>query len=427
MSGERKKADGSSDKRRELTDESSKESVEEFLGKLFEGVSEEDEPTPPRENPLAIKLKARIKKQGPITLHDYMEAVLTDPEFGYYIVRDPFGTTGDFITAPDVCQIFGELLGLWCVHVWAELGQPKGCKLIELGPGRGALMSDALRAASLVPEFLNSIEVHFVETSPALRAEQEQRIRSEARDHGREIPKLFWHDRLEDVPQGPTFLLANEFLDALPIRQYQFNKGQWFERMVGVDEAGSFTYSIANEPCSSPERLPIVKKQAVDGDFLELSPASKAVIEEMGRRASAHPFAGLLIDYGYDEPAYGDSFQAIKNHQFSDPLSDPGLADVTAHVDFSAVLQVATRIGLAVEGSVTQRDFLISLGVRERAAQLMQSQENMISAQQFMTGLQRLIDPDQMGSLFKVVAITGVDQPRVPGFDHRSDLESDLS
>ena len=423
MSGERKKADAPSEKAQGL----SEKSVEEFLGKLFEGASGEDESSPSIENPLAVKLKARIKRQGPITLHDYMEAVLTDPEFGYYIVRDPFGTGGDFITAPDVCQIFGELLGLWCVHVWAELGQPKDCKLVELGPGRGALMSDALRAASLVPEFLNSVEVHFVETSPALRAEQEQRIRSEAREHGREIPKLFWHDRLEDVPQGPTFLLANEFLDALPIRQYQFNKGQWFERMIGVDKTGSFSYLLADEPCSQPDLLPSVRSKPVEGDFVETRPASKMVIEEMGNRARTHPFAGLIIDYGYGEVAYGDSFQAIKNHQFTDPLSDPGLADVTAHVDFSSLLQTAKKIGLASDGPITQREFLICLGVRERAAQLMQSQENMISAQQFMTGLQRLIDPDQMGTLFKVAAITGANQPRVPGFDHRCDLESDLA
>ena len=194
MSGKRTKGD-------DLTD-GGEGSVEELLGEFFDSVSAQQASKPRTDTQLALKLKARIEQHGPLSLHDYMQACLADPEFGYYIVRDPFGTGGDFITAPDVCQIFGELLGLWCVHVWAQLGQPKNCKLIELGPGRGALMSDALRAATLVPEFLQSIEVHFVETSKALREQQEQRITAQAKEHGRELPNLFWHDRLRRCSPG---------------------------------------------------------------------------------------------------------------------------------------------------------------------------------------------------------------------------------
>ena len=347
-----------------------------------------------------------------------MQACLGDPEFGYYIAREPFGLSGDFITAPDVCQIFGELLGLWCVQVWSELGQPDNCKLIELGPGRGALMSDALRAASLVPEFLQSVEVHFVETSKALRAQQEQLIKAQAKEHGRKLPQLFWHDKLADVPPGPSFLLANEFLDALPIRQYQFKHGAWFERLVGLDETGAFTYLLADQASDNPDDLSLMPSAPVDGDFLETRPATKRLLKQIAKRASTHPFNGLFIDYGYDTRAFGDSFQAIKNHQFSDPLSDQGLADVTAHVDFASLVQTAKELGLKVAGPVTQRDFLIALGVQERAAQLMQAQENIMDAGQFMTGLQRLIEPDQMGSLFKVVALSAARASKgSPGFE----------
>ena len=287
MSGKRKKGG-------DLTDKGD-DRVEELLGKLFEGRGAQQASKPltdhqMADSQLAIKLKAQIAQQGPLTLHDYMQACLGDPEFGYYIARDPFGLSGDFITAPDVCQIFGELLGLWCVQVWAELGQPGNCKLIELGPGRGALMSDALRAASLMPEFLQSVEVHFVETSKALRAEQEQLIKAQAKEHGRELPQLFWHDRLADVPPGPSFLLANEFLDALPIRQYQFKHGAWFERLVGLDETGAFTYLLADQASNNPDDLSLMPSAPVDGDFLETRPATKRLLKQIVKRASTHSF-----------------------------------------------------------------------------------------------------------------------------------------
>ncbi len=409
MSGKRKKGG-------DLTDKGDGR-VEEVLGKFFEGVSAQQASKANVESPLAIKLKARIEQQGPLTLHDYMQACLGDPEFGYYIARDPFGLSGDFITAPDVCQIFGELLGLWCVQVWTQLGQPSSCKLIELGPGRGALMSDALRAAALVPEFLQSVEVHFVETSKALRAEQKHRITSQAKEHGRELPQLFWHDRLQDVPPGPSLLLANEFLDALPIRQYQFKLGAWFERLVGLGDTGAFIYVLAEHPSNNPDDLSLMQRAPVDGDVLETRPATKALLKQIAKRASTHAFHGLFVDYGYGKRAFGDSFQAIKNHQFADPLRDQGLADLTAHVDFSSLVQTADELGLNISGPVTQRDFLIALGVQERAAQLMQAQENLSGAEQFMTGLQRLIDPDQMGSLFKVVALAAPGQAKGPGFE----------
>ncbi len=409
MSGKRKKGS-------DLTD-GGDDSVEQLLGKIYEGVSARQAIGQGGDTLLAMKLKTRIEQEGPLTLHDYMQACLGDPEFGYYIASEPFGAHGDFITAPDVCQIFGELLGLWCVQVWNELGKPSSCKLIELGPGRGALMSDALRAASLVPEFLQSVEVHFVETSKALRAEQKRRITSQAAEHGRELTQLFWHDRLQDVPPGPSLLLANEFLDALPIRQYQFKLGAWFERLVGLDDTGAFTYVLAQYPSNDPDDLSLMQRAPAEGDVLATRPATKALLKEITKRASTHPFHGLFVDYGYGKRAFGGSFQAIKNHQFADPLRDQGLVDLTAHVDFSSLVQIANELKLEASGPVTQRDFLIALGVRERAAQLMQAQENISGAEQFMTGLQRLIDPDQMGSLFKVVALYGAGQVKGPGFE----------
>jgi len=382
-----------------------------------------EEETPPeeedeQESPLAEKLRARILANGPISLHDYMDACLSDPEHGYYRAREPFGLGGDFITAPDICQAFGELIGLWCVHVWAELGSPANVRLVELGPGRGALMSDALRAASLVPPFLEAVDVHMVETSPALRKAQAERIEGEAEDHGRKIPKLHWHDSLDDVPHGPTLLIGNEFLDALPIRQLVFHDGCWRERHIGLDEAQTgFIYELDPQPFTELSLLPPVGASARQGDIIELRPAQGAVIASMKTRAREHAFSGLLIDYGHTGPAFGDTFQAVRDHQHVDPLQTPGLADLTAHVDFSEVARQAGELGLETIGPVTQRDFLLSLGIRERAGQLMESMENIHSAHGFMTGLQRLIDPEQMGHLFKVVAISGKGQPQAPGFE----------
>ena len=406
-------------------EEDDEPSVEEFLGRLFAGETFEEEDERQADNLLARKLRGRIRAQGPMSLHDYMQSCLADPDHGYYLVREAFGNAGDFITAPDICQIFGELLGLWCVHVWAELGQPQDCKLIELGPGRGTLMSDALRAMSLVPQFVQSIEVHFVETSKALRKVQKELIEGQAKEQGRALPELFWHDDFSTVPQGPSFLIANEFLDALPIRQFQMKGGQWFERVVTLDETGAFAYGLADAPLQDLDILPPVHQEAGEGAFVEFCPAMRELVAQIGKRAQSHPFAGVLIDYGYAKPALGETFQAIRDHKFTDPLQEPGLADVTAHVDFSRLCALAKGQGLAVSGPVTQRDFLIALGVRERAAQLMQGMENMMAAHQFITGFQRLIDHDKMGDLFKVAGLSGMGQPVLPGFERAKAREDE--
>jgi NADH dehydrogenase [ubiquinone] 1 alpha subcomplex assembly factor 7 len=384
---------------------------------LLFGLGDDDEEDGEGEGALAVRLRERLRAHGPISLHDYMDACLADPDFGYYRVRQPFGLSGDFITAPDICQAFGELLGLWCVHVWAELGQPAGVRLIELGPGRGALMSDALRAAYLVPPFLDAVSVHLVETSPSLREAQAERIRAEARDHQRPIPELHWHDRLEDVPEGPSLVIANEFVDALPIRQFQLTGDRWHERMVALDDAGRFVYALAAEPLDDTSLLPPAQASAKEGDLIELRPGQSNLIGALAARAGRAPLAGLIIDYGYSQPALGDSFQAVRAHDYADPLQHPGLCDLTAHVDFSELKRHATAAGLATHGPVSQRDFLVALGIRERAAQLMQSMESIQQAHRFVSGLQRLIEPKEMGTLFKAMALTGADQPPVPGFE----------
>jgi NADH dehydrogenase [ubiquinone] 1 alpha subcomplex assembly factor 7 len=375
------------------------------------------------ENELAAILRRRIASEGPLSLHDYMQACLYHPKHGYYMSRQPFGAGGDFITAPDVSQIFGELLGLWCAHVWSELDQPANCRLIELGPGRGALMSDALRAASLVPQFLRSVKVEMIETSPALRAAQEERIRGEALEHGREPPPLSWRERLEDAPaDGPCFIIANEFLDALPIRQFERRGGEWRERMVTLDEDGAFAYVLDERP--PDERLlpdsdlpPPHHEQAREGDIVETCPGAVEMMALLSERAAKHPLAALFIDYGHEGGAFGDSFQAVRNHEYADPLAMQGLCDLTAHVDFGHLAGHARAGGLEVSGPVTQRDFLISLGLRERAAQLLEAAGNMEGAQQIMSGVQRLIEPAQMGRLFKVMGLAGTGQPQLPGFE----------
>ncbi len=398
-------------------DREEEETVENFLGRLFDEAARKEEVEPEAENLLAAKLRARIKEQGPITVHDYMQACATDPEYGYYITRDPFGKGGDFITAPDICQVFGELLGLWCVHVWAELGQPDNVRLVELGPGRGTLMSDALRAASVVPEFASAITVHLVEASEALARVQEEQIRGRAKEYGFALPELHWHGKLQEVSEGVTLLIANEFLDALPIRQFQRTGDSWFERMVTLDEHDNFVFEQDGQPCTDLQQLPASHKLAKPGDIVEICPQMPELIEQLARRARQYPLAGLFIDYGYGEAAPGDTFQAVKAHEFADPLRDQGLADVTAHVDFGRFLELAAEQGLQGYGTATQRDFLIALGVRERAAQLMQVQENMMAAHRFITGFQRLIDTNEMGMLFKVAGVAGAGQPELPGFE----------
>ncbi len=344
---------------------------------------------------LKDEIIAIIRSEGPISVARYMELALGHPTHGYYTTRDPLGAAGDFTTAPEISQMFGELIGLWLAQAWLEMGSPARVILAEAGPGRGTLMADALRAARAVPGFRAAVEVRLVETSPALRAAQ-ARMLEDASPH--------WHDRLSDLPvDAPLLLVANEFLDALPIRQFERRAGCWCERLVGLRD-GALTFGLAPEP----ERG--LTRDAPEGAIVEVSPAALAAVAEIAARVTRQGGAALLMDYGHSG-GFGDTLQAMRAHAFADPLDAPGEADLTAHVDFAAMAAAARRAGAQVDGPTEQGPFLLSLGLAERAERLMAAAP--ARALEIAAQRDRLTDmtPTGMGRLFKVLTLT---QPR-PG------------
>lgn len=359
------------------------------------------------DTPLARKLRSEIAANGPLSVARFMDTCLADPEHGYYRTRDPLGARGDFTTAPEISQIFGELIGLWCIDVWQSMDAPDPFCLIELGPGRGTLMADAMRAGKVVPDFGNAARVHLVETSPVLRELQQ----SSLADY---TPQ--WHEAFADTPSGATIVVANEFLDALPIRQLVHRSGEWLERCVGTDRNGNFVFCESDEPCADHHQIPAgTTKIAREGEIAEVRPAVTVLIEEIMARAAADPMVALFVDYGHDRSAPGDTFQAVSGHGYTDPLISPGECDLTAHVDFHQLAETASAAGLGVHGPLSQRDFLLSLGFAQRCERLMKNADKK-TARAIECGAQRLVDPAQMGTLFKVLALSSKTVPGPPPF-----------
>ena len=358
-------------------------------------------------NALGQRIAALIAAQGPISIAQYMTLALHDPEGGYYATRQPFGAAGDFITAPEISQMFGELLGLWCVQLWHEQGQPRNKLLVELGPGRGTLMADALRAMRAVPEFLEGLEVVLVEASPALRKAQAEKLK----DTG--VP-IDWKPHLDEGLSGRAlFLLANEYFDAMPLRQYVKTARGWCERMV-VAKQGALDFALAPLPVPAA-MIPAARVGAPDGGVYETAPAAIAQAEMIGRLVAANGGGALLMDYGYGEQAdHGETLQAVGGHEFAQVLEEPGESDLSAHVDFAALGEAAKRGGAAVYGPRGQGEFLAELGVVRRAEQLMKA--NPDSAQALFAAVERLIGPDKMGTLFKAMAVLPASAPIPPGF-----------
>jgi NADH dehydrogenase [ubiquinone] 1 alpha subcomplex assembly factor 7 len=359
--------------------------------------------------PLGRLLARRIRQAGPLTLAQYMAEALGHPEHGYYRTRDPFGAAGDFTTAPEISQIFGELLGLWCVEMWQALGSPPALNLVELGPGRGTLMADALRAARLRPAFRAAASVHLVETSESLRARQAATL-------AQADPGLapVWHDSLATVPAGPMLLLANELFDALPIHQFVRTEDGWRERVVALaDDGDSLGFGLA-PPGPALALLADAQRTAPVGAIAEVSPAAIALAAEIARRAVAGG-AALVIDYGPAASAAGDSLQAVRQHRPVDPLAAPGEADLTAHVDFAALARAAREAGAAVHGPLPQGTFLARLGLEMRAATLLRAATG-AQARDIRAAVARLLDPGEMGTLFKALAIVAPSLPVPPGF-----------
>jgi NADH dehydrogenase [ubiquinone] 1 alpha subcomplex assembly factor 7 len=358
--------------------------------------------------PLAGRLARRIAAEGPITLADYMQACLLDPEHGYYIRAEVFGAEGDFVTAPEISQMFGELLGLALVMAWRAQGAPGRVIVAELGPGRGTLMADLLRAAGRVaPDFRAAAQVVLLEASPRLRALQAERLRREG---------VGWVDGVEAIPDGPLFFVANEFFDALPIRQFTRIGEVWAETLVGLDPEGKAPSGLAFTR-GAPGPAPVAGPHAAalpDGAVVEIRPAAEAIAEALGRRIARDGGVGIVIDYG-DWAGSGDTFQAVARHGFADPLAAPGRADLTAHVDFAALALAAGRAGAAATGPVGQGALLGRLGIGARAAALGRGRTAEARAE-IDAAMRRLTDPSEMGTLFKAVAFHPRGMAPPPGF-----------
>jgi NADH dehydrogenase [ubiquinone] 1 alpha subcomplex assembly factor 7 len=390
---------------------------------------------------LAI-LREAIRRDGPIGVERYIQMCLADPQHGYWAKPRTIGAGGDFITAPEIAQAFGELIGLWCAVVWQGMGRPSPLRLVELGPGRGTLMRDALRAAQRVPDFLDAVTVHLIETSAPLREMQRSLLpppsrgragvggghdasgvppprkpsgsigsarvsgKPEGKGEGNCNP-IAWHANVSQVPDGAAIVIANEFLDALPIRQLVHADGAWRERTVALDETGALRFAVG-ESADAGEVGPI----PTPGAILELRAGEDELLAELGRRAA--PITALFIDYGPAEPAYGDTLQAVRRHTYVDPLAAPGCADLTAHVHFTSLARKARQAGLAADGPITQASFLGALGIAERTARLMADNPDQAGALEAAT--QRLVSPTGMGSLFKVLAVRTPHLPPPPPF-----------
>jgi len=348
---------------------------------------------------LSQRIGKRILSDGPLSLADFMEAALGDPDFGYYMNRDPFGARGDFITAPEISQIFGELIGLWCAALWLQLGKPKRVHLVELGPGRGTLMADILRAAKSVPGFAKSLHVHLVEMSPKLKEIQRQTLENSGHN-------IHWHQHIEDIPQGLTLVIANEFFDALPIVQFIHTDKGWCERLVKLNSDNQFEFTISATGIPEEETgiAPRLQKGAV-GSLVETCRPAEDITKHLSARIEAYGGAALIIDYGYLRPATGDTLQAVSNHKFADVLQNPGEQDLTAHVNFSSLADAARQAGAQVFGPISQAQFLTDMGIDARVAGLTKT-TTAAQTHDIKTAAHRLIAADQMGTLFKVMAIT---------------------
>ncbi len=360
--------------------------------------------------PLETDIRHRIATAGPMPVGEYMALCLGDPQHGYYCTRDPLGANGDFITAPEISQMFGELIGLWMAAVWTRMGSPGNIQLIELGPGRGTLMNDALRAVKVLPAFRAAVTLNLVEISPALQAQQQETLA------GQGVP-VSWHASLADVPEGPAIIIANEFFDALPVNQAVKTESGWRERQIEVDSAGHLAFALALNPLPGFETLlPPAVRAAPAGSIFEWRSEIEAI--ELGRRIARNGGAALAIDYGHAESATGDTLQAVGRHIYADVLGAPGLVDLTAHVDFQALASAVEAMGANAYGPITQAQLLRRLGIETRAAKL-KARATQQAAADIDKAFARLTGhgPGEMGGLFKAAAFSHPALGVPPGFE----------
>ncbi|NOZ41995.1 MAG: class I SAM-dependent methyltransferase [Alphaproteobacteria bacterium] len=350
-----------------------------------------------------------IKAQGPLSIATFMAEALGNEKYGYYTRKDPFGQQGDFITAPEISQMFGEIIGLWHAENWLNMGRPDRIHLIEIGPGRGTLMQDALRAMKIVPGLWDAVAIHLVEISATLRQIQSRKLDN--------YKSPTWHNRISDVLDQvrtePVLIIANEFFDALPIRQYQKTPSGWHERLVCVDRRDRLCFQLAPAPC--PEHLiPAALHREARGSIVETCTVGNHIIEQIADHINHYGGAALIIDYGYKHYNSGDSLQAVKHHKYVDVLQDPGNVDLTAHVNFAKLKDIALNGNTRVYGPIDQGRFLNNLGIQTRAKSLQAAEKQPGDIQ---SALHRLTSDDEMGTLFKVMAVTEPGLGGISGFE----------
>ncbi len=363
------------------------------------------DPSARRDTPLAAKLKATIARNGPIPVADYMSQCLWDDDHGYYATRSVIGGAGDFITAAEISQIFGELIGLWAGVVWSQvLGTPERVTLVEYGPGRGTMMRDALRSGRIVPGFLQATSVHLLEMSPVLANEQRAAL------DGCGVP-LSWGQNLAGF-DTPAIIIANEFIDSWPVEQWIRTELGWVPRAVGLDSIGQLTFTHlagVRRRDDLDARFP----NAAQGAIFETQRTDR-LADAFHALAATGPLAALMIDYGHVAPVSGDTLQAVRGHAYEHPLTSPGEADLSAQISFYELASVLHAAGLAIDGPVTQSEFLGNLGIVERASRLMSA--NPQRAGEIEASVARLIAPNGMGTRFKAVAVRSPSLPPLPGF-----------
>ncbi|RLN52034.1 hypothetical protein BBJ29_008266 [Phytophthora kernoviae] len=432
-----------------------------------------------KENSLVHILRSMIEVKGPLTVSEFMQRALSHPDHGYYMKKDVFGSKGDFTTAPEISQMFGELIAIWCVATWQQMGMPTAIKVVEMGPGRGSLMSDFLRAAKSFPSFYQAIEIHMVDISPAMQKIQQETLRCESIDDQTapentmrlpdDGPTVRWHMDFANVPHGPSLMIAQELFDAMPVHQFEYTDRGWCERLVDIDfEDGEDHFRFVLSPGPTPatrvyigreklfdpsaalarisetpitgvddldkmqasntgviQRLdvadvtgtPVRSAQAQVGDKIEISPMSIALMQDMAKRISQSGGGALIVDYGYDHPSEL-SLRGIKDHKFVSVLREPGDVDLSIDVDFATLRRFATAEPKVKDsGPVGQGTFLKNMGIEHRLAMLLQNTESEEVQQDLFSSYERLVEPDQMGTIFKAMAITHEDIGQAVGFE----------
>lgn len=358
---------------------------------------------------LAALLRRRIAENGRLSVAEYMTEALGHRQHGYYARRDPMGAAGDFVTAPEISQVYGELIGAWCIETWRRMNAPDPIQVVELGPGRGTLLADAGRIwRRIAPEFADAVRLHLVESSPALRARQQAALAALS------FLSAMWHARLAEVPEGPMILLANELFDALPIHQYIRRDGVWRERLIGLPPVGDAFVFIDGPLVELPDTQ--CQPSAPEGAILELCPEAEMLAAKIGARVATHGGAVLIIDYGHSRSAIGETLQAVRGHRYADPLADAGEADLSHHVDFQRLRRAAEHAGAQTFGPIPQGLFLSRLGIAARAETLAGAADSPELVDAICGPVRRLIHPGRMGVLFKAFAITDPTLPTPPGF-----------